>query len=221
MSSHRLSVSGERPYSHSAGGGPMSAVQYTSKPGDSAIAALNSFEEIVTILPQGSVVEKTRVLLGDGRDDTEYLVLRVRGPEYDAHDGSGKRTDPISLTMHCFGFPQERNVYPHTNLDVRRIDEAARANMPIYVREGTKIEVADTVVLRSTPTGDIDRLNEADRLLTNLDCPTSDVESAIQAARSAIDSARAKLLPAGPGEKSGAPGPVGEGEEYPEISSGE
>ncbi|MET0602935.1 MAG: hypothetical protein ABW167_13195 [Baekduia sp.] len=196
----------------------MSAVQYTSKPGDSAVAALNSFEEFVTILPQGSVVEKTRVLIGDGHDATEYLVLRVRGREYDAADGSGKRTDPVSLTLHCFGFPEERNVYPHTNLDVRRIDAEARTNMPIHVRKGTEIEIADTVALTSTPTSDIDRLNEAERLLTNLDVPTSDVEQAINAARSAIDSARGKLL--AETEKVGKIGPVGEGEEYPTISSG-
>lgn len=110
MSSHRISVSGQRDQSISTGSTHNSA-QYPAKPGDSAQITLGNFEEFIVSLPPNAVVERYT------KGDEEYLVLRVASKPYD--DSSDLR-GAVGLSITAIGHDAERNSWPHTNIDVRK-----------------------------------------------------------------------------------------------------
>lgn len=114
MSSHRLSVSGERDSTVQTGK-TYSAAQYNAKPGDSAGVTLNSFREFIITLPPTAVLERYN------KDEHEYFVLRVVGGPVTM--GDVETTQSTNLSVTCIGFDAERNVWPHTNIDVRKQGE--------------------------------------------------------------------------------------------------
>lgn len=101
MSSHRLSVSGERSYQLTAGGGPYSSLQYPSRSEDAASVSLSGFEEIEVVIGSNARIEH-RVYTDDrGTWVYDVLVLEqsLTGYARPAKDGSS---------------------HPSTNIDVRR-----------------------------------------------------------------------------------------------------
>lgn len=141
MSSHRLSVSGERQYTITAGGGPYTAAQMNSKGGDAFVANFGSIGEIVAILPQTARIERIKTKTG-----SEYIVLRVPGPMYDQEDGEPVQ-GTVSLTLHGIPAIGQPNAMPHTNVDVRKHD--GRDPMEAFAKDH---EVYETIELASPPT---------------------------------------------------------------------
>lgn len=238
MSSHRLSVSGDRPWTHSAGGGVASAMQYSAREGDGVQFSLSSVAEITVPLEGGARIEKRRYEGRRGSDDSvlETYVLVMDRASFEAAGYGGH----ASFSINVLG--RTETGYPVTNVDVRKrpLDEPDNAwagwgehevlgsvQIPrfqmgledIAAKGGT----APAYVGEADP---IAKLDAADALLTNIEAATADTEQAIAAARAAIDSARAGLLPSGTGQtsdesaESSGPGPVAAGEEFPEIESG-
>lgn len=143
MSSHRLSVSGDRPYTLSSGGA-FEAVQYNAKAGDRAQVLASNFGEIVAVLPQTAVIERYKVPAWSHRDDkqhtddkgepvfSEYVILRIPGP--------------AGITLMCLQ-PEGQNM-PHTNVDVRKDD----GSDPLAAVLGSRAELLETTPLKSPPT---------------------------------------------------------------------
>lgn len=142
MSSHRLSVSGDRPSTITAGG-PYGAVQYNAKVGDRAQLLISNAGEITAVVPQNAILERWKVPVWSSRDDKqhvdgngdpvfiEYVILRIP---------SGS----ISLT----GLAPEGQGLMHTNIDVRKDDESN----PLANTLGARAELIETTPLASPPT---------------------------------------------------------------------
>lgn len=138
MSSHRLSVSGERPYTITAGGGPHSSAQFPSKPEDRVSAQLGQVGSIRALLPNTARVERYQAKGGG----TIYSVLVVEGQEWE-HDGR-KGRNLVNVTL--IGVPEATN-HPLSNVDVRKDD----GKDPLYLVIGD-MELVETVELAPPPT---------------------------------------------------------------------
>lgn len=137
MSSHRLSVSGERQYTITAGGGSHTAAQMNAKPGDGFVATFGSIGEIVTVLPPSARIERLR-----NADGSEYIVLRVPGPMLQEDEPAVQGT--VYLTLHGIPAIGQELAMPHTNVDVRKHD--GRDPMEAFTKG---YEVCETIELAS------------------------------------------------------------------------
>jgi hypothetical protein len=120
MSSHRLSASGDRQYSLTAGGGAFTAMQVPSKTTDRARITAQSFGRIVMQLPAAGV-RLERYRHRDSESVVQFLI--IAGVPYDTvRDGETVQVrGPVGITFDAE--PGEVNSWPHTNIDVRRHEE--------------------------------------------------------------------------------------------------
>lgn len=127
MSSHRLSASGERPFSLSAGGGAFTAFQIPSKGKDAISFNVSGFSRIEVALPAigNARVEIRRVATGKPRDGvqmySDFPILVID----DGESGSGSAP---GVTLCAWPIEnradQETPGGENTNLDVRRATES-------------------------------------------------------------------------------------------------
>jgi hypothetical protein len=140
MSSHRLSVSGERPYTLTAGGGPMSACQFPAKTEDGIHVQLGGVTAEIPLFPvpqyattdnpeqRPSVRIERRVYReGPGKGETVMHVLVLEG------------TLNVWATSPLHGMP-------HSNIDVRKPGPDGR-NPINYGREEVSREIVDELAI--------------------------------------------------------------------------
>jgi hypothetical protein len=116
MSSHRISASGDRPYTLQAGGGAFSGYSVPSKRTDGITFQAGGFERIEMTLPSGVRFERRKVKTRSGAW-SELLVLVIDGPE--------SSSPAANVTL--YGYPAEdapdQVGGENTNLDVRKPGE--------------------------------------------------------------------------------------------------
>lgn len=113
MSSHALSVSGQRPLSSTVNDPARTAASMSSKPGDMAHVYLSAFREFHILLPsEGVEVERFK-----NEDGTIIQVLKVRG----RLSPDGERIQGIALQLDARPV-DEGHGYPHTSVNVRKDD---------------------------------------------------------------------------------------------------
>lgn len=118
MSSHRMSASGDRPFTLNAGGGPYSGYSVPSKQTDALNASISGFSKVeIAGLPLDAVkLERIKYRINTREKDAEptYAYVLVFG-------GDGK-----SVGLSIFGYPSGDSDNPgpeNTNFDIRKPDE--------------------------------------------------------------------------------------------------
>lgn len=136
MSTHRLSVSGQRSQTLVDGAG-FRAAQYDSKAGDGVTTMLGNLHELSAVLPQGGTDENGRrygawiTHIKAPRSDTVYAVLRIYGRVHEVGDKEGSlvKQSMASVTFH--GVPTDGG-HPITNVDVRKHDPEVDPYLAAY-----------------------------------------------------------------------------------------
>lgn len=119
MSSHRISASGDRPFTLNAGGGPFSAFSVPSKKSDGIAFTASGFKTIEVPLLGNVRVKRVKITTKTHREGEEptvsELLVLVIGDEGNSN---------AHLSMHGYPATEEDGMGPeNTNLDIRKPGE--------------------------------------------------------------------------------------------------
>jgi len=144
MSSHRISASGDRPYTLQAGGGALTALQVPAKATDGAQVTIGGAGRVEIQLSNVARVERR---LEQRRADTEpvetyWLVIEAEVPEARKEDGSPYPRPGVGATVFVSA-PDQGNGTLHTNVDVRKHEPGG---WPSWYLESSEVQEAHPVV---------------------------------------------------------------------------